>query len=287
MEDARLASSRLHADVERLHAQVGLSWPKEVKVLVQAGLRDGMSILEVGSGPGFITESLLTGLPHCTVTAVELDPRMCDVARAQLANQPPDRFEIVQASILMTDLPDDTFDFALARFVFQHLAAPDLALLEILRLLKPGGSLAIVDVDDGVGGMVVPRGSAFDAVGLKVRQVQAGQAGDREIGRKLWRLLAAAGFTDLGLEAVVFHSDELGLDPFLPQYAPERYRPFVGAGGLTPAEWEGYRTAYASFVDSPDAFILQLVLVASGRKPPDAKRGPSTPGNPLLKPGSQ
>src|SRR5579859_6011563 len=170
MEDARLASSRLHADVERLHAQVGLSWPKEVKVLVQAGLRDGMSILEVGSGPGFITESLLTGLPHCTVTAVELAPRMCDVARAQLANQPPDRFEIVQREVKRVVRQvrhqdrrlDDTFDFALARFVFQHLAAPDLALLEILRLLKPGGSLAIVDVDDALGGLIGPMGPAFD-----------------------------------------------------------------------------------------------------------------------------
>jgi ubiquinone/menaquinone biosynthesis C-methylase UbiE len=266
-EDLRLASSRLHADVERLKAQVGLSWAKEVKALVQVGLRDGMSILEVGSGPGFITALLLAGLPNCTVTAVELDPRMCDVARAHLAGQPGDRFEIVQGSILMTDLADDSFDFALARFVFQHLSAPDLAMLEILRLLKPGGSIAIVDVDDAVGGLVVPRTTAFDVVGQKVRRVQAGQAGDREIGRKLWRQLAAAGFAELGLDAVVFHSDELGLEAFLPQYAPERYRPFVVPGGLTTDEWECYRSAYADFLVSPEAFILQLILLASGRKP--------------------
>jgi SAM-dependent methyltransferase len=267
MDDPRLASSRLHDDVGRLKAQVGLSWSKEAKALCQIGLRDGMSILEVGSGPGFITELLLTDLPHCTVTAVELDPRMCEVARGQLAEQPGDRFEIVQSSILMTDLPDDSFDFALARFVFQHLSAPDLALVEILRLLKPGGRLAIVDVDDAVGGMLVPGIPAFEVAGRKVRQVQAGRAGDREIGRKLWRQLAGAGFSELGLEVVVFHSDELGLAPFLPQYAPERYRPFVVPGGLTPEEWQSYRAAYDGFIVSPNAFILQLILLASGRKP--------------------
>src|ERR1700730_11031163 len=128
MDDPRLASARLHADVDRLRAQVVLSWSKEARALVQVGLRDGMSILEVGSGPGFITGLLLAGLPHCTVTAVELDPQMCEFARVHLAGQPGDRFEIVQGSILMTDLADSSFDFALARFMFQHLSAPDLAL---------------------------------------------------------------------------------------------------------------------------------------------------------------
>jgi ubiquinone/menaquinone biosynthesis C-methylase UbiE len=267
MDDPRLASSRLHADVERLRAQAGLSWPKEMKALTQLGLRDGMSILEVGGGPGFITDLLLTGLPDSRVTSVELDPVMCDFARGHLADHLGKRFEIVQGSILMTDLPDDAFDFALVRFVVQHLSAPDLALVEILRLLKPGGCIAIVDVDDAVGGLVVPRMAAFDVVGQKVRQVQAGQAGDREIGRKLWRFMAEAGYIDLGLDAVVFHSDELGLQPFLPQYEPERYRSFVLPGGLTTDEWESYRTAFAGFTASPDAFILQLILLASGRKP--------------------
>jgi ubiquinone/menaquinone biosynthesis C-methylase UbiE len=267
MDDPRLASSRLHDDVGRLKAQVGLSWSKEAKALGQIGLRDGMSILEVGSGPGFITELLLTGLPHCTVTAVELDPRMCEVARGQLAQQPGDRFEIVQSSILMTDLPDDSFDFALARFVFQHLSAPELALAEILRLLKPGGTVAIVDVDDALGGLVAPHSVAFDVVGQRVRHVQAGQAGDREIGRKLWRHLVAAGFADIALDGLVFHSDELGLTPFLPQYQPARYLPFVVPGGLRLDEWESYRAAYDGFIVSPNAFILQLILLASGRKP--------------------
>src|SRR6266852_3277628 len=102
MNDPRLTSSRLHADVERLRAQVELSWAREAIELARLGLRDGMSILEVGSGPGFITEKLLDALPQCTVTAVELDPTMCAVARA-------------------------------------------------LRLLKPGGRVAVVDVDDDRG----------------------------------------------------------------------------------------------------------------------------------------
>src|SRR6266851_3969633 len=100
MNDPRLVSSRLHADVERLRAQVDLSWTREANHLFGLGLKDGMSILEVGSGPGFVTQRLLDALPHCTVTAVELDPHMCDVARTRLAGYLGERLEIVQTSIL-------------------------------------------------------------------------------------------------------------------------------------------------------------------------------------------
>jgi ubiquinone/menaquinone biosynthesis C-methylase UbiE len=265
--DPRLASSRLHADVERLRAQVELSWSREATALAQLGLQDGMSILEVGSGPGFITERLLEALPQCTVTSVELDPNMCDLARSRLAGYLGERLQIVQTSILYTDFPEDDFDFAIARFVLQHLAAPDLAMSEILRVLKPGGRIAVLDIDDDLGGLVVPNLPAFAHLAHKVRRLQASSAGDREIGRKLWRLLAEAGYVQLGLEMVVFHSDDLGLDAFLPQYDPERYRPLVAAGGLTLDEWERYREAFAQFVAAPDALIMQMIMLAYGTRP--------------------
>ncbi len=226
-----------------------------------------MSILEVGCGPGFITERLLEALPRATVTAVELDPAMVELASTRLASHIGERLEIVDASILYTDLAEESFDFALARFVFQHVAAPDLAAAEIFRLLKPGGRIAIADIDDGIGGLVVPHIPAFEQLARRVRQVQVSSGGDREIGRKLWRLLADAGYVDLTLDTVVFHSDELGLAAFLPQYDPERYRALVVAGGLTLAEWESYRQAYVRFLATPDALILQLILLASGTKP--------------------
>src|SRR5207244_6229377 len=140
------------------------------------------------------------------------------------------RLQIVQTSILYTDLPEETFDFALARFVLQHLSAPDLAAAEILRLLKPGARIAVLDIDDDLGGLLVPSLPAFTQLAHRVRRLQASSAGDREIGRKLWRVLAEVGYVQLGLEMVVFHSDELGLDPFLPQYDPERYRAFIVPG---------------------------------------------------------
>jgi len=250
-----------------LRAQVDLSWAKEAPALAHLGLRDGMSILEVGSGPGFITERLLEALPHCTITSVELDPNMCAVARYRLGRYLGNRLQIVEASILYTDLPDENFDFAFARYVFQHLSAPDLAASEVFRLLKAGGRIVVADIDDDLGGLVVPGIPAFVQTARRVHQVQAGSAGDRQIGRKLWRLLAAAGYDHLGLNVLAFHSDELGLQAFLPQYDPERFRAFVVPGGLSADEWENYRQAYSQFLATADVLILQLMILASGTKP--------------------
>jgi len=267
MSDPRLASARLHADIDRLRAQVSLSWAREASQLARLGLQDGMSILEVGSGPGFVTERLLEALPHCRITSVELDANMCAFARTQLAGYLGGRLEIVQTSILYTGLPEESFDFAFARYVFQHLSAPDLAASEMFQLLKPGGRVAIVDVDDELGGLVVPNIPAFRQLAHRIQQVQASCAGDRQIGRKLWRLLADAGYAQLGLDVLAFHSGELGLDAFLPQYDPERYRALVVPGGLSADEWERYRQAYAQFLAEPDPLILQLIMLASGTKP--------------------
>lgn len=64
----------LDSEVQRLRSQVLLSWEEEARRLVGFGLRDGMSILKVGSGPGFYTQQLLTLLPSSPVMAVEIDP---------------------------------------------------------------------------------------------------------------------------------------------------------------------------------------------------------------------
>lgn len=49
-----------------------MGWEKEFRNLQWYGLRSGMSVLEVGSGPGFVTEQLVHSLPGSEVTALEI-----------------------------------------------------------------------------------------------------------------------------------------------------------------------------------------------------------------------
>ena len=45
-------------EMERLRTQALLGWRQESRILTMFGLQDGMSVLEPGNGPGFITESI-------------------------------------------------------------------------------------------------------------------------------------------------------------------------------------------------------------------------------------
>lgn len=254
--DPRLASARLHANVEHLRSQVALSWPREREVLERVGLRNGLSILDAGSGPGYVAEDLVGRFPAATVTALDLDPHML-----RLVPEHP-RITRSQGSILFSDLLDETFDFALARYVFQHLAAPDLAASELHRVLKPGGIVAIIDIDDALGGILFPHLAEFEAVERSIRDTQAKSGGNREVGRHLVRLLAEAGFQDVQLEAVLLHSDQIGREPFLGQYAPDRY--------ASTAADPGYRAAFEQLMQEPDAIIMQLIMLATGRRPTNA-----------------
>jgi len=268
--DARLTSSKLLSDPQWLSAQAHVSWGKEVQLLKHLGLQDGMSILELGCGPGFVTELLLDSFPASKLTAVDLDPAMTELARKRLAKHIPHKVEILQESTGSTSLADESFDFAIARYLFQHLGAPETTLEETSRLLKSGGTLAIADIDDDLGGIIDGGLPSFSTLMNRLRGLQSKRGGNPHIGRKLWRLLRDARFERLTLDAILTHSDELGLEPFLPQYHPDRYQSLLSTeGGVSQEEWEQYRREYDLFITSKTAYIMSLIFVASGRKPPN------------------
>jgi ubiquinone/menaquinone biosynthesis C-methylase UbiE len=248
--------------VDYLSRQVERSSLKEVRNLRWFGLRDGMSVLDMGCGPGWFTERLAIEWPQATITALDADPRWFDEAQKRLKG----RATVVQGHAEATGLPSNAFDFILARLLFQHLREPLQVAQEAHRLLKPGGKLVITDVDDGLFGIVEPRVPGFSRLLSRYARSQRNCGGDRHVGRHLVRWLRMAGFVDVQIEAVATHSDLAGLAASLPTFEPFSLHSLVESGDLSRLEYRIYRMLHARFLRNAERFALVLNFMACGSK---------------------
>lgn len=111
-----------------------------------ASLRPGLDVLDVGCGPGTITVDLARRVAPGRVTGLDVSPAPLDEARA-LADRSGVEVTFAVGDVYALEAADDSFDVVHAHQVLQHLTDPVAALREMARVCRPGGVLAVRDVD--------------------------------------------------------------------------------------------------------------------------------------------
>ncbi|HSH44587.1 MAG TPA: methyltransferase domain-containing protein [Longimicrobiales bacterium] len=252
------------AELNRLRAQVDLSWAAELRHLRLLGVEGHESVLETGCGPGYVLERWRQAFPDAALTGLDLDNDLLQLGRSGPVGA---AVQWVRGDATRMPFPGARFDLVLARFLWQHLRDPAAAATEARRVLRPGGRIVVVDVDAELWGVAHPVFPEVIPIHVKHGRAQARRGGNRRIGRHLHRLLEDAGFQDVHLDVIAVSSDDVGLEPFLPQLDPDRQLIARRQGAVTETELEVLRSAHRRFVADPDAYVLMTHFVASGTVP--------------------
>src|SRR5205085_218958 len=106
------------------------------------------------------------------------------------------------------DLPFDpaSFDHVFVCFVLEHLARPVEALNILGRILRPDGTIMVIEGDHG-STYFHPESSAADAAIQTLIALQRVAGGDALIGRKIYPLMVEAGFDSVRVSPRMIYVD--------------------------------------------------------------------------------
>jgi SAM-dependent methyltransferase len=177
-------------EVERLQDQAGTL----VELLhSDTAYQPGSTVLEAGCGVGAQTVTLAARSPEARFTSVDISAESLAEARRRIERAGLGNVEFLRADIFDLPFAAGSFDHVFVCFVLEHLARPVDALVALRGLLRPGGTITVIEGDHGSAYFHPDSEDARAAIGCQI-ELQARGGGDALIGRQLYPLLSAAGF---------------------------------------------------------------------------------------------
>jgi demethylmenaquinone methyltransferase/2-methoxy-6-polyprenyl-1,4-benzoquinol methylase len=113
--------------------------PRWRRFMVDRLPRDGGRVLDVATGTGLVAEALLTR--GFGVTGVDQSPGMLAAARGRFAG----RVELVEASADALPFAAGSFDHLTFTYLLRYVDDPGATLAELTRVVRPGGTVAMVE----------------------------------------------------------------------------------------------------------------------------------------------
>jgi SAM-dependent methyltransferase len=153
-------------------------------------------VLEAGCGVGAQTITLAQRSPGARFTSIDLSSESVAEAKRTLDAAGITNVQFQQADIFALPFAPESFDHVFVCFVLEHLSRPIDALAILNRLLRPAGTMTVIEGDHGSAYFHPDNSAARMAIQCQV-ELQRLAGGNALIGRQLYPLMVEAG-----LEAV-------------------------------------------------------------------------------------
>jgi len=211
----KYALSRSDHETQHLQERALLWNPSTRQLFENAGIVQGMRVLDLGSGAGDVAllAADMVG-PQGSVLGIDLDSAILETARARVSAAGYRSVVFRSGDVRDIDLGHD-FDAVVGRLVLQYVSDPVAVLAAANRHLGRGGIAAFQEADWTIPVRAVPPCALLDRVSGWIREAFDRSGSDIQMGAKLRRIFLSAGFPEPKLHA----------------------NTFLGGG----AEWVGYR----------------------------------------------
>ena len=166
----------------------------------------GSSVLEAGCGVGAQTVTLARRSPDARFTSVDISSDSIAEARRRAERAGLTNVDLLQADIFDLPFGAESFDHVFVCFVLEHLARPVEALIVLDGLLRPGGSITVIEGDHGSAYFHPDSPAAHAAIQCQI-ELQREAGGNALIGRELYPLLVAAGFDAVSVSPRMVYVD--------------------------------------------------------------------------------
>lgn len=166
----------------------------------------GSRVLEAGCGVGAQTVTLARNSPGARIVSIDISAESLAQARSSVRAAGATNVEFLQADVFALPFGPQSFDHVFVCFVLEHLSRPAEALVALGRMLKPGGSITVIEGDHG-SAYFHPHSEAAQTAIRCLVELQRASGGNALIGRELYPLLKQARFDDVRVSPRMVYVD--------------------------------------------------------------------------------
>jgi trans-aconitate methyltransferase len=166
----------------------------------------GSTVLEAGCGVGAQTLTLARRSPDARFLSVDVSADSIAEASRRAAAADLTNVDFRQADIFALPFDDESFDHVFVCFVLEHLTRPVQALAALRRLLRPGGTITVIEGDHGSAYFYPDSPAAQAAIQCQVT-LQERAGGNALLGRQVYPLMVAAGFDEVSVSPRMVYVD--------------------------------------------------------------------------------